>query len=85
MTHDQWLVRLSIILGAIIAAVGAVRAVLRVARGTFRVFDVILGVGRPGDEEYRPSMATRLDLQDRVLEDLTLEVRRLTRLVDARP
>lgn len=77
MTADQWLVRVSVALGVIVGLVTSVRAVLRVARGTFRVFDVILGVGAPGDEDYRPSMAHRLDQQDEAVLDLVAEVQRL--------
>lgn len=77
MTVDQWLVRVSIAIGVVVGLVTAVRSVLRVARGTFRVFDVILGVGAPGDDDYRPSMAHRLDQQDDLVADLVAEVARL--------
>jgi hypothetical protein len=62
VSYDAWVARVSVALATLAAFMVACRQTLRVLRGTFRVFAVILGQGAPGDPDYQPSL--QLVLQD---------------------
>lgn len=70
MSYDAWAVRVSVVLGIILAAFTAARQFVRVLRGTFRVFDVVLGVGSPGDQDYRASLSATLAQHTEALAEM---------------
>lgn len=61
MSYDAWAARLTVTLAAIAALWATARGVYRVLRSTYRVHAMLLGVGVPGDPDYRPGMDARMD------------------------
>lgn len=61
MTYDAVVARVTITLAAIAALWATARGVYRVLRSTYRVHAMLLGVGVPGDPDYRPGLDVRME------------------------
>lgn len=74
MSYDTWAQRVTLTVAAVTGLWVTLRGTFRVLRSMYRVHAMLLGVGVPGDPDYRPGMDARLEQLETQLEATRAEV-----------